>query len=190
MLTVNRSLLDYPKMNSLLRSAILLLALALASCQGSGEAVHLDGLKDIANLEEFTKNGVRVQFLLQEDVDEKQYITAQFSPLEPGYYLYGAELPEEGIKGLGVPTGFKVLESDGVKSKGQAFADRESQNIDVEFLGIQLPVYEVGPVTLRMPIEVEAEGARLEVQVSYMACRKEDGICLPPVRKKKQTLTI
>lgn len=177
-------------MNSLLRSTIVILALTLVSCQSSGDAVQVNGLKDIAHLEEFTQNGVVVKFSLQEDAEKQQYLSALFSPVESGYYLYGAELPEEGIKGLGVPTGFKILESNGLKTEGVVFADQASQNLEVTFLGIQLPVYEVGPVTLRMPVEVETKGANLEMEVSYMACRKEDGTCLPPVRKKTLTLTI
>ncbi len=145
-------------MNRISRAVSLILALALLSCQDSGNTVQLDGLRDIAGLEEFTQNGVHVQFKLQEDAGLQQYLSAIFAPTEPGFYLYGAELPEEGINGLGVPTGFKILNGKGAKQEGELFADQVSKSLHVEFLNIQLPVYEVGPVTLRMPIEIATGG--------------------------------
>lgn len=180
-------------MRNALRLVVLVILFFASSCTDAaqqGSVANNEGFTTVAEIDEAAENGVSVKFLLQEDEGGTQYLSAQFTPLKPGYYLYGYELPEEGIKGLGVPTRMKVLSSEGMVAGSQVITDPQSFNLKVEVLDIEMPVYEVGPVTLSLPVEKESDTGQLELELSYMACNKADGTCLPPVRNKKHTLTL
>ena len=58
----------------------------------------------VAQLAEFTENSVRVTLSLESDQQRHPILRATFAPTEAGLHLYGKDLPEAGIQGIGVPT--------------------------------------------------------------------------------------
>src|SRR2546428_2622147 len=71
----------------------------------------------------FTEHGVEVAVLLESDVDGRSLLTATFRPVEQGFHLYGTDMPEGGIKGVGVPTRFEVSADSSIIVAGPTFSD-------------------------------------------------------------------
>lgn len=164
---------------------LMLLAFVGSSC-GFGAEGFPTGLQPSEPIAEFVRNGVRVEFKFQQDADGGgSFLTTHFSPIEVGYYLYGTGLPPEGIQGLGVPTRVDIVKADGASIDAtMTAADREAHLDHIQSLNIYLPIFDPGPVTLAIPVIAVEPNAAATVAVSYMACRKSDGTCLPPVREK------
>jgi hypothetical protein len=86
------------------------------------------------------------------------------------------DLTTSGIPALVVPTRLSVRGA--LAATGTATADEPTQLLDIAVLGVGLPVYPDGPVTLLLPVR-RAEGATGQVVVSYGAC--SSSTCLAPV---------
>lgn len=144
-----------------------------------------------AQLGQFSKNGVDVSLALERDSLGQSLLSATFSPREPGFHLYGKELPETGIKGIGVPTRLALPSTTALGSAGPVFADATPRDVFNDVLAITLPIYPEGPVTLRLPVEFidETPGRPTQVALSYMACQT-NGSCYPPVRRHLLDITL
>lgn len=157
-----------------------------------GQSQDAPAYNHVKSLDEFDQNGARVTFAIEEDLASQTYLTGKFTPMESGYYFYGNELPMGGIQGLGVPTRMDLHSNTDIATNGgDVIVDQASFILKIETLDVELPVYEPGPVTLRIPVNIEGrDGVATEVRVSYMMCRKSDGVCLPPVRNKPVMLSL
>lgn len=142
-------------------------------------------------LAEFTENSVRVTVALETDVEGQALLRATFSPTEPELHLYGKDMPETGVNGIGVPTRIELQSQGDIKPAGPVFADVPAHDLGVDVLGVTLPIYPEGPVTLRLPVDLLRPGGDLAIHlaVSYMAC-KANGQCKFPVRNKIVTFTL
>ena len=131
-----------------------------------------------AKLAEVTENFVKVAVSLEADSAGQPVIRATFTPIQEGLHLYGKDMPEEGVNGLGRPTRLNVL-GGAIKSAGPVFSDLSPHDLD------GLPVYPEGPVTLRQPIKI-TRGSDLtaQIELTYMACRT-GGECKIPVERKR-----
>lgn len=103
-------------------------------------------------------------------------------PLSRGFHLYSLSLPDGGEQGLGIPTRLSVRGA--LEATGAATAEEPTQLLDIAVLGVKLPVYPDGPVTLDLPVRhADAGGAAAgtvaQVVVSYGAC--SSAACLAPV---------
>src|SRR4051812_27128425 len=87
---------------------------------------------EVAQLNQFTQNFVRVALILEEDPRHKPILRATFTPMEQGLHLYGKELPENGVKGIGVPTRLELLRHPLLKAAGPVFADVASRDLEVK----------------------------------------------------------
>ena len=142
--------------------------------------------KTVQPLASFEQGGVHVDVALQQDGLHRAWLAAAFRPTRADVHLYDKDLPPQGVEGLGRPTRLAVVSSRGVTVTGPAIADRPVTTDRIEELNVALPVYPVGPVTLRLPVRVE-RGATAELSLSYMAC---GGIgCQPPVTDKRVRVT-
>lgn len=111
-------------------------------------------------------------------------LEATYTPDEPGYHLYGTELPPLGVDGLGRPT---RLEVGGAATATAAPApDRPSRPEPVAGASRPVPVYPPGPVTLSLPTRLAPTGVP-RVWVSYAACSAT--ACLPPVTHEPVDVT-
>ena len=133
----------------------------------------------------FTENDVSVEIEVREYASGQREIAGTFTPTREHFHLYGKDLPENGLNGLGRPTLLKVTASDGIRSVGSLVANQPIRNLYIETLELSFPVYPEGPVTLSFPFELTGgdESASMELSVTYMAC--SDKTCLPPVIDKR-----
>jgi hypothetical protein len=99
-----------------------------------------------------------------------------FVPPSPGFHLYSLSLPDGGVEGLGIPTRLSVRGA--LVATGAVTAGEPTQLLDIAALGVKLPVYPDGPVTLVLPVR-HTDGLTAHVVVSYGAC--SSATCLAPV---------
>jgi hypothetical protein len=102
-----------------------------------------------------------------------------FTPEKPGFHLYSLDLPAGGVDGLGVATA--VTARGSLQAAGKPAADEPIKDLRIDKLGVTLPVYPDGPVTVTLPVRRDG-GGRAEAVVTYAACSPT--ICLPPVRDR------
>lgn len=143
--------------------------------------------RTVATLATFTEHGVRVDVTLDRDSGGRAFIAATYVPVAADAHLYATELPDGGVDGLGRPTRLAVENSDKVRAIGPVVANRASQLDRIDALGLSIPVYPAGNVTLRVPVAIEG-GGRASVVVGYMACGARG--CLPPVNRRRVEITV
>jgi len=141
------------------------------------------------SLATFVENEVAVEIVLVQDEPGRGRLVGTFTPLDPGLHLYSKDLPTHGIRGLGRPTRLQVVSSRSIKAAGALAASRPTLDLFIRPLGMKLPVYPEGPVTLSLPVSVRTDASTAaQLSVTYMAC--SDRICHPPVIDKRIAVTI
>lgn len=103
-------------------------------------------------------------------------LTAQFTPQQPGFHLYSATLPANGVDGVGRPTRLEV--GGALAPVGAAVPDARPEALRVSGVAGPLAVYPDGPVTVRQRVRV-TQGLPALVWVTFAACSR--WTCLPPV---------
>ncbi|MEV6106882.1 hypothetical protein AB0M28_19505 [Streptomyces sp. NPDC051940] len=147
---------------------VCLAALGAAACGQDGEPRTETAFED---------GGVAVRVTVEGD-----RVTAVLTPQRETFHLYSLSLPDEGVDGLGIPTRLSV--SDGLTATGTAHApDARERTLRPAGLGVELPVYEDGPVTVVLPVRRSGGAESARVHLSYGACSESLG-CLPPVRDR------
>ncbi|MFD9127318.1 hypothetical protein [Kitasatospora sp. NPDC059571] len=124
----------------------------------------------------YSGGGVTVELRLDAAGAAARQLRATFTPQEPGFHLYSLDLPDGGVGGLGIPTRLAVrgvLAADGAPT-----ADRPLRTVSPTALGVLLPVYPDGPVTITLPVRSTGPG-QAEAVLSYGACSEQR--CLVPV---------
>jgi hypothetical protein len=152
-----------------LAAALLLLA-AVSGCSSSAA-----GSTTLATATR-TQAGVTVRVSLVDQGSAGWRLKVLFVPPSPGFHLYSLSLPDSGVQGLGIPTRLGVRGA--LTAAGAVTADQPVQQLDISVLGVTLPVYPDGPVTLALPVR-RTGGSTAQVVVSYGAC--SSGTCLAPV---------
>ena len=138
-------------------------------------------------LGEFVDRGVHVAITLDRDRSGGWWLAGRFVPTAAGTHLYASDLPADGIQGLGRPTRIAVTGSS-IRATGPIVADRAAVADRVEGLGITLPIYPPGDVTLRMPVAILTPRGKAAVVVSYMACGPRG--CLAPVSGRRVPIVL
>jgi hypothetical protein len=124
-------------------------------------------------LAEFTESFVKVTISLEPGEESEAVLLATFSPIETDAHLYSKELPREGVEGLGRPTlielpvGAHMQVAGELQESVSAVEDAVAPDLPT------LPVYPMGPVTLRLPVLLpEGKGGLVDDQVliTYMVC--------------------
>ncbi|MEU2632026.1 hypothetical protein [Kitasatospora sp. NPDC007106] len=124
----------------------------------------------------YTGGGVTVELRLDAAGASPRLLRATFTPQEPGFHLYSVDLPDGGVSGLGIPTRLGLNGS--LAAAGAPTADRPLLTVSPSGLGVALPVYPDGPVTLTVPVRGTGTGPAGAV-ISYGACSAQR--CLVPV---------
>ncbi len=109
-------------------------------------------------------------------------LTATYRPDRARFHLYSAAMPPDGVDGLGRPT--VLAAGHGLVATGPAVADRTPTTLHEAALGVDLPVYPDGPVTLTLPVTYS--GTPVEAVIGYAACSLTQ--CLMPVIDQAVTL--
>jgi hypothetical protein len=117
------------------------------------------------------QNGVQVTVVVSAG-----RLQATYRPQRPGFHLYSISLPANGVDGLGVPTRLGV--EGGLRATGSPTSDRPVRVLSLRGLGVPLPVYPDGPVTITLPVS-RTRSTSARVVVSYGAC--STSTCLVPV---------
>lgn len=102
-----------------------------------------------------------------------------FTPARPDLHLYAMELAAERTAGLGVAT--KVTVGGSLAPTAAPSADQPVRELRLAALGVTVPVYPEGPVTVRVPVR-RGEGAA-SLTVSYAACSATE--CFAPVQDRE-----
>lgn len=151
-------------------------ALLAAGCAGTGtrQASRAEGPSGL-----LIDGGVAVTAVLGTGPDGTGQVRVTFTPDRSGYHLYSASLPPGGVSGLGTPT--SVTAAGALRAAGRASASEPVRDLRLPELGVTLPVYPDGPVTITLPVRRAGPG-RPAVAVTYGAC--STATCLPPVRSR------
>ena len=117
-------------------------------------------------------------------------LEATFTPLEPGFHLYGTQLPADGVDGVGRPTRLVL----GGSLTGTTVPQARPAAVPTRLAGLatQVPLYPAGPVTLRLPVRGTTNGAGPAApawaRLTYAACN--DVTCLAPVTGREVVLSL
>jgi hypothetical protein len=170
----------------LLRVAcVALIATAANRCNGRPAVA---GVRDWP-LAQVTEHDVTVTLHAVSDVASQTWVAATYTPTRSGFHLYSKDLPREGLSGIGRPTLLELLPGGALTPRGELAADRIPVPLYVPALQMSFPVYPEGPVTLRLPVAVTADGSlRTTFSVTYLAC--SDSTCLAPVTRKPIVVTL
>lgn len=154
-------------------AALSVAALGVAGCSSNGRSASATPT--------VSRNGVTVTLSYRAtpgsgpDTGE---LIATFRPNQDGFHLYSKDLPASGISGVGYP--IRAQPTQGLTSTGFSSASVDPVPLVVQSVGITLPVYPNGPVTLTEPVRrFSASATTSTVLVSYAAC--SSSLCLPPV---------
>lgn len=129
--------------------------------------------------------GVHVTFAWASATPGRAVLTVRFTPEQPGFHLYGVDLPPDGIGGVGRPTRLEV--GGGLSAVGAPLVGARTMSLRIKGIGAPLPVYPDGPVTLRQAVQVTS-GRPALAWVSYAACSAST--CLPPVTRHEVALAL
>jgi hypothetical protein len=137
----------------------------------------------------FTERDVTVELAVERDSTGGTWLAGTYTPTRPAFHLYGKDLPQTGISGVGRPTRLGIVSCSAIRAVGSLAADQPTHDLFVPMLGLTLPVYPEGPVTLRLPVTFDAgDDAVAELSVTYMACSSRK--CLPPVVDRRVAVTL
>lgn len=141
---------------------------AAAPAAGSAEGRMADG-------------GVAVTVRLLPGDGDAATLEAVFRPQRAGFHLYSLDLPDGGVDGLGVPT--RLAAAGSLRAAGRPRTGSPVRQLRPAGLGVALPVYPDGPVTVTLPVRRTGAVDAARAVVGYGAC-SESGGCLPPVRAR------
>ncbi|MGP3690524.1 hypothetical protein ACTVZO_38510 [Streptomyces sp. IBSNAI002] len=161
-------------------AGLLLAAAALTGCGQEKESQP----EHAAAVAEFKENGVTVKLSVSDWKASAGTLVATFTPDKPGYHLYSADLPADGIEGVGRPTEIRL--GGTAAATGALQADADVRTISVPGVDSPVPVYPDGPVTTRLPIRATGPG-EAEVVIGYASCSSTEG-CTIPVSGRKVAL--
>ncbi|MFF3562057.1 hypothetical protein ACFYXS_18620 [Streptomyces sp. NPDC002574] len=148
--------------------------LALTGCAAGGD----DPAASAAS--RFSEGGVAVTVRV-ESGDGVLRVVADLRPERAGFHLYSLALPDGGVGGIGIPT--RIRAEGALRPTGPAATDARERVLSPEGLGVRLPVYQDGEVTLELPVRRVADAHGARVFLTYGACSEHDG-CLAPVRDR------
>ena len=94
--------------------------------------------------------------------------------IEPGWHLYGFEMPEDGPKA----TAISFEKSEGIKLVGALTPERKAVVTDDPVFGVKLTWWDSNIAFTQKFKLVKGKTPRLEAGISYMGCN--DQTCLPP----------
>lgn len=152
--------------------------LALSSGDDAGASVVLSSPTGSA-----TAGGATVTVTLAMMSSSEAELRVTITPLSPGYHIYSLALPPSGVDGLGVPTHIGV--QGAFTAVSQPTASATTEYVRIAALGVALPVYPDGPVTLAIRVARHGYGLT-RVSASYGLC--SDTRCMLPVEGLDFTL--
>jgi hypothetical protein len=123
--------------------------------------------------------------------DNLLILRAEFTPDDPGFHLYCAELPRSGINGVGRPTLLEVSNPEQFLEVGKLVSNKDSIQKMNQVLNFTYPVYPNGAVILYLPLrfkEVRYSEWSVPIKLTYMSC--SDKTCNVPIESAEETINI
>lgn len=156
----------------ILSLTMLLAAVSVSCTSGTNKPIALAS---------FTENEVEVSVSLERDANGKAFLAATYTP-PAGHHLYSKDIPANGLDGLGRPTLLELTPGSRITALGGLIESVKAEQPDFE--PKELLVYPVGPVTLRLPVQLPPGNDWIddEIRITYMACSAFQ--CKPPVEGK------
>ncbi len=139
--------------------------------------------KLVSALATFTAWGVDVSVSLEEDGLGALWLASTFTPGDARVHLYAAQLPDDGVDGLGRPTRVMLGDDAPLVAVGAPIATRPVLADRIDALGLTVPIYPDGPVTLLQRVTRRATSSAGAARVTYMGCSPMG--CLPPVEGRR-----
>lgn len=114
-----------------------------------------------------------------EQISQHEGILHIKAVMNPGYHIYGTNLPKVGGREVGSPTTVRIDSVPGMTLKGGLIPSQPASSHFDSFLELNLPWWE-GEVTFsqRFITSEDTEGVKITGTVSYMACTENS--CTPP----------
>jgi hypothetical protein len=166
-------------------TASLGVAAAVAVGLGACGASRHGGGGGATPLARFDEQGVTVTVTWAKRSGASATLDVTFTPDRPGFHLYSADLPADGIDGVGRPL---TIAAGGVlHAAGRPTTDVPTHMLALQGADMSVPVYPDGPVTAELPVTIAGPGAA-DLSVGYAACSETE--CLPPVTDHKVGLRI
>lgn len=134
---------------------------------------HRDRAEPLAR---FDEQGVTVTVAMVNRSGASATLAVTFTPDRPGFHLYSADLPADGVDGVGRP--LTVATSGALRAAGRPTTNVPAHMLALQGADMSVPVYPDGPVTADLPVTITGPGAA-DLSVGYAAC--SDTECLPPV---------
>ena len=106
-------------------------------------------------------------------INETEGIVSMKAIIEPGWHLYGTNLPSGGPKA----TSFDFSSSQGIKLVGGITPSDEPKNVKDQLFGLNLNWWDK-TLSFTQKFKVIKNNARVICAISYMGCN--DQTCLPP----------
>ena len=153
--------------------------IGLASCRSLDVPERGESLQLASSAE----NDVKVVIALERTASDQFALSATFTPLVSGLYLYSKDIPKTGIDGLGRPTLLELPQDSKIEALGELMESIPAQTPSVE--PKDLLVYPPGEVSLSISVALPSGTCWVneDVSVTYMACSEKG--CKPPVIDKK-----
>ncbi|ABX06719.1 MAG TPA: hypothetical protein DEF47_20135 [Herpetosiphon sp.] len=169
------------------KSIWLVLILILASC-GAEIITPQAPYQVIEVLQTVDSQHAQVELRLERDSTNQMILAATYQPKEPHLHLYSKDLPRNGVDGLGRPTLLELSQAGQIRSIGPIVADAIAAP-DPTIETAKLLIYPAGPVTLRMPVELDLQQPNQQILLTFMLCSSK-GYCTSSVEQLPVTIQL
>ncbi|MFD3165088.1 hypothetical protein [Herpetosiphon sp. NSE202] len=160
----------------------------LASC-GPEIATPQAPYQVLEVLETVDSQYAQVELRLERDSANQIILAATYQPKEPHLHLYSKDLPRNGVDGMGRPTLLELPQAGQLRSVGPIIADAIAAPDPTLQTAKPLLIYPAGPVTLRMPVELDAQQPNQQILLSFMLCSSK-GYCTSAVEQLPVTIQL
>ncbi len=170
------------------KSIWLVLILFLTSC-GAEIATPQAPYVVLEVLQTVDSQNAQVELRLERDSTNQMILAATYQPKEPHLHFYSKDLPRNGVDGLGRPTLLELSQAGQLRSIGPIIADAIAAPDPTIQTAKPLLIYPAGPVTLRMPVEIDAQKPNQQILLSFMLCSSK-GYCTSSVEQLPVTIQL
>ena len=166
----------------------LVLIVILTSC-GAEITTPQAPYQVIEVLETVDSQHAQVELRLERDSTNQMILAATYQPKESHLHFYSKDLPRNGVDGMGRPTLLELSNAGQLRPLGKVIVDAIAAPDPSLETAKPLMIYPAGPVTLRMPVELDAQQPDQQVLLTFMLCSSK-GYCTSSVEQLPVTIRL